>query len=107
MSPLEYGEVETDQGSTPPHDRRLTRERILQHVQPAAQAVSADRVPGLGEANTRGAPCAWLYVLGPVRRHALLPARARAFAARNLWRAAEQRGQAEASGHHGPVALDA
>jgi hypothetical protein len=29
MSPLEYGEVETDQGSTPPRDRRLTRERIL------------------------------------------------------------------------------
>ena len=96
MSPLEYGEVETDQGSTPPRDRRLTRERILQHVQPAAQAVPADGVPGAGEADARRAPCPRVHLLGAVRRHAVLPARPRPLAAGDLRRAAQQRGQAQA-----------
>src|SRR6266508_4367737 len=84
-----------DQASTPSTDRRITRERILQHVQPAAQAVSADGIPGPGEADARGAPCARLHVLGPVRGHAVLPARARPFAAGDLRRVAQQRRQAE------------
>ena len=107
MSPLEYGEVETDQGSTPPRDRRLTRERILQHVQPAAQAVSADGVPGARHADVRRAPRARVHVLGAVRRHAVLPARPRPFAAGDLRGSAQQRGQAQAPRHHRAEPLDA
>src|SRR6266849_3300081 len=70
--------------------RRLSREWILQHVQPAAQAVSADGIPDAGEADLRGAPRPGLHVLGAVRRHALLPARPRPFPARDLRRAAQQ-----------------
>src|SRR5438128_429331 len=84
-----------------PTPRRLTRERILQHVQPAAQAVSSDGVPGPGEADARRASRAGLHVLGAVRGDVVLPARARPFAAGDLRRAAQQRGQAPAPGHHG------
>src|SRR5713101_8501373 len=94
-------------GFDTPTPRRLTREWILQYVQPAAQAVSAHRVPGPREADARRAPCARLHVLGAVRRHAVLPARARPFAAGDLRRVAEQRGQAQAPGYHGPGLLDA
>ena len=94
-------------GFDTPTPRRLTREWILQHVQPAAQAVSADGVPGPGEADARRAPCARLHVLGAVRRDAILPTRAGPFAAGDLRRATQQRGQAHASGHHRPGPLDA
>ena len=107
MSPLEYGEVETDQGSTPPRDRRLTRERILQHVQPAAQVVSADGVPGAGQADARRASCSRVHMLGAVRSDAVLPARPGPLAAGDLWGAAQQRGQAQAPRDHGPESLDA
>src|ERR1700694_2410455 len=69
--------------------RRPTRAGILQHVQPTPQAVSAHRVPGPGQADPRGASRSWVYLLGAVRGHAVLPARARPFAPGNLRRLAE------------------
>ena len=69
--------------------RRPTRAGILQHVQPAPQAVSAHRIPGPGQADPRRAPCPRLHLLGLVRGHAVLPARARAFVAGDLRRAAQ------------------
>src|ERR1700756_4671780 len=44
--------------------RRLTRERILQHVQSASQGVSTDRISSPGEADVRGASCARVHVVG-------------------------------------------
>src|SRR6266705_3796306 len=107
MSLLRYGGVETDQGSTPSSNRRPTREWILQHVQPAAQAVSADGVPGIGEAHACRAPRPRVQLLGPVRGDAVLPARPRPFAARDLWRATQQRGQAQAPRDQRAESLDA
>ena len=46
-----------------------------------------------------GAPCAGVHVLGPICRHAVLPAGPGALLARDLWRPGELRGQARASGH--------
>src|SRR6266852_6826131 len=50
-----------------PRPRRLTRESILQHVQPASQAIPADRVPSAGEADVCRAARARVLVLGPVQ----------------------------------------
>ena len=75
----------------PDRPRRPACEWILQQVQPAPQAVSADGVPGPGQAAARRAPCA--------RRHVVLPARPGPLAARDLRRAAQPRGRARAPGH--------
>jgi teichuronic acid biosynthesis glycosyltransferase TuaH len=48
MSHLTYGGVETDK-IRHPDEQEVTRERILQHGQPAPQVVPADRVPGAGQ----------------------------------------------------------
>src|SRR5437870_12268212 len=76
MSHLPYGGVEATKHRHATR-RRLTRAGILQHAQPASQAVSADRVPGPGVADTRRTPCARAHGLGAVRGHAVLPAGAR------------------------------
>ena len=67
MRPLRSDGVETGEGSTPSSNRRRTREWfewILQHVQLAGQAVSADGVPGVGEAHARRAPRPRVQLLG-------------------------------------------
>lgn len=53
-----------------PTPRKLTRALILQHGQPAAQAMPADGVPGVGEADVCRAARARVHGLGPVRGHA-------------------------------------
>src|SRR5437879_9687839 len=86
--------------------RRLTRESIFQHVQPAPQPISADRVPGLGQTHLCGAACPGLYLLGPVRGDALLSVGAGPLAARDLRGLGELRGQAEPPRHRGAGAVD-
>src|SRR2546425_2852687 len=106
MSRLTYGDVEPASFDTPT-SRRLTRESILQHVQPASQAIPADGVPSAGEADVCRAARARVHVLGPVRGHAVLPAGARPLPSRNLWGLGQLRGQAEPPGDHDAGPLDA
>src|SRR5947207_278254 len=89
-----------------PAQRRLKREVILQHLQPATQAVSSDGVPGLGETDKSRAACPWVHVLGPVCRDAFLPAWACAFPPRDLRRAVYVRRQTQPSWHHCSLAFD-
>src|SRR6266446_304284 len=86
--------------------RRLTRESIFEHVQPASQPVSADRIPGPRQAYPCGASCAGLHVLGPARSDALLPAGTGPLAARVLRGLGQLRGQTEPLGDQGAVAVD-
>src|SRR5712692_3005671 len=82
-------------------------DEILQHLQSIAPAFSAN-----GVSNSRGRHAgrtarSRLHLLGPIRRDAVCPTGARAFAARNLRRLGQLRGQAGASRGGGPQPLDA
>ncbi len=70
------------------------------------QLISAHRVSGRRSGDPGGAACARLYVLGPIRGDAVRPTRARAFAARDLRRLGELRGQAGASRGGGAASID-
>src|SRR5262249_38666199 len=89
-----------------PQRRRLTREPILQHVQPTPQALSADGVPSAGHADPRRAARSGLHLLGAVRGHAVLPAWPGPFPAGDLRGAAQLRGQAQPPRHQCPEPLD-
>src|SRR3970040_3077568 len=81
-------------------------DEILQHLQSVAPAFSTDRVSARRPGHERGAACPRLCVLGPIRRHAVRTTGAGAFAARNLRRLGELRGQAGPSRGHSPAAVD-
>src|SRR5712691_7867287 len=82
-------------------------DEILQHLQSVAPAFSARRVSEGRDRYAGGAARARIHVLGPIRRHAVRATRARAFAARDLRRLGELRGQAGASRGHRPLPVDA
>jgi len=84
-----------------PTPKEATRGAILQHLQPAAQALPTHRISSAGQGPPGRAPCPGLHLLGPVRGDAVLPARPSALAAGNLRRVGQLRGQADPSGDHG------
>ena len=77
---LRYGAVDAAKRRQP-HPEEATRGAILQHLQPAAQALPAHRISSPGQGTSGRTPCPGLYVLGAVRRDAVLPARPGALAA--------------------------
>src|SRR5438445_11322812 len=101
MSRLTYGDVEAGKLRHSKTARRLTHDSILQHVQPASQAIPADGVPSAGEADvmpsgtragSRAGASAWLCVL---------PSGASVPPSRNLWGLGQLRGHATALGERG------
>src|SRR2546425_662933 len=59
-------------------------DQILQHLQSIAPAISTHRLSARRARDEGRAACAWVFLLGPIRRDALRPARTRPFAARDL-----------------------
>src|SRR2546421_101951 len=92
----------------PSHARRVNPyDKILQHLHPVTPAFSTHRFSAGCSRDARGAPCSWVRLLDTIRSDAVLPPRARAVAARDLWRVGELRRQIAASrGAARPEALD-
>src|SRR6266508_5850990 len=81
-------------------------DQILQHLQSVAPVISAQRLSARRARDEGRAACSGILLLGPIRRDAVRPARTRPFAARDLRRLGQLRGQTRPSRRHGAEPVD-
>src|ERR1700683_1662617 len=80
------------------NERRFRREPSMQHFLANPSTFSAPGIRAVGAGAAGRAARAWFYLLGAIHCPVVLPIRAGALLARNLWRLGGLRRQAASSG---------